>query len=112
TGPLIFGHRVAEIMNGAKASVGSCTLRVVFRSPAPGAPLPDVEDLLICGINDLIFIGFVGESDGFLSNGEPGRLQTTQKGLIGTYFKGNPRRRVGLDAFPAEHIIVTPLAAE
>src|SRR5215467_9688011 len=38
TGPLIFGHRVAEIMNGAKASVGSCTLRVVFRSPAPGAP--------------------------------------------------------------------------
>ena len=103
-GPLLFGHRVAEILAGAQPSVGSSSLNVAFRNPAPGAPLPELEDLLFCRFSDLLFISFVGQADGLLANGQPGRLQTTQTGLIAAYSKANPHSRVALDAFPAEHI--------
>ncbi len=105
-GPLLFGHRVAEILAGAPASVGSCSMNLIFRNPAPGAPLPDLSDLSFCSFNDLLFVSFVGESNGTLSNGQPGLLQTTQTGLIAVYGKANPNSRVALDAFPAEHVVV------
>ena len=35
-GPLLFGNRVAEILAGAQASVGSCTFKLTFRNSAPG----------------------------------------------------------------------------
>jgi len=108
TGPLIFGNRASEILAGAKPSVGSSTLVVVFRNPAPGAPLPDLQELLICRFNDLISLSFVGEANGFLPNGQPGQLQVTQVGLISVYSKANAHSRVALDAFPAEHISVRP----
>jgi len=103
-GPLLFGNRVAEIQAGAPASVGSCTLTIAFRNPAPGAPLPDVEELLFCRFNDLIFISFVGNANGILSNGQSGQLQITQVGLLHAFAQANPHSRVALDAFPAEHI--------
>ena len=105
-GPLLFGNRVAEILGGAEASVGSCSLNVVFRNPAPGAPLPDLEELLICRFGDLLSIAFVGQANGALANGQPGSLQVTQIGLIAAYGKANPHSRVALDAFPAEHIVI------
>jgi len=105
-GPLLFGNRVAEILRGATPSVGSSSLHVIFRNPAPGAPLPDIEELLFCRVGDLLLISFVGQANGELANGQPGQLQTTQKGLIATYGKANPHSRVALDAFPAEHILV------
>ena len=106
TGPLLFGNRVPEILQGAPASVGSCSMNLIFRNPAPGVPLPDIEDLLFCRINDVLFISFVGQANGTLSNGQPGLLQTTQTGLIGAYGKANPKSRVALDAFPAEHVTI------
>jgi len=105
-GPLLFGHRAAEILAGAEASLGSCTLKLVFHNPAPGAPLPDAEELLFCRGADLVFFYFIGQSDGALANGQPGQLQVTQTGLIATSAKANPKSRVAFDAFPAEHIIV------
>jgi len=103
-GPLLFGHRAADILAGAQASLGSCTLKLVFRNSAPGAPLPDVEDLLFCHFADVVFFFFVGQADGTLANGQPGQLQVTQTGLIATSVKANPKSRVAFDAFPAEHI--------
>ena len=105
-GPLLFGNRVAEILGGATPSVGSCTLTVTFHNSAPGADLPDLGDLLSCRFADLIFISFVGQSDGLLANGHSGRLEVTQKGLLHVYAHANPNSRVGLDAFPAEHILI------
>jgi len=105
-GPLLFGHRVAEVMAGAPASVGSCTFNLTFRNPAPNAPLPDVEELFFCRFGDVRFISFVGQSDGRLANGLPGRLEITQKGLLQAFAHANPNSRVALDAFPAEHILV------
>jgi hypothetical protein len=105
-GPLLFGQRAADILAGAQASLGSCSFNVVFRNPAPGAPLPDIEELLLCRFADVIFISFVGQSDGLLANGQPGRLDVTQKGLLQAFAHANPNSRVALDAFPAEHINV------
>jgi hypothetical protein len=103
-GPLLFGHRVADILAGAQPSLGACTLTIVFHNSAPGAALPDIEELFTCRFSDLISVSFVGQSDGTLASGQPGRLQVTQKGLLATFAKANPNSRVGLDAFPAEHI--------
>jgi hypothetical protein len=105
-GPLLFGNRVAEILEGAPPSVGSCTLTLTFRNSAPGADLPDMEELFACRFADLIFISFVGRSDGLLANGHSGRLEVTQKGLLHAYAHANANSRVGLDAFPAEHILI------
>jgi hypothetical protein len=105
-GPLLFGNRVAEVLAGAQPSVGSCTLNLVFRNGAPGAPLPDIEDLFFCRFADLIFVSFVGQSAGVLANGQPGSLEVTQTGLLHAYAQANPNSRVALDAFPAEHILV------
>jgi hypothetical protein len=107
-GPLLFGNRVPEIQNGAEASVGSCSLHVVFRNSAPGALLPEVEELLFCRFGDLLFISFVGQANGTLATGQPGQLQVTQTGLIAPFGKANPHSRVALDAFPAEHILIHP----
>jgi hypothetical protein len=71
--PLLFGHRAAEVLAGAQPSLGSCTLKLVFRNPAPGAPLPDIEELFFCRFADFLSIYFVGQSDGILPNGKPGR---------------------------------------
>ena len=103
-GPLLFGNRVAEILAGAQPSVGSCTLELTFRNSAPGAKLPDIEELLLCRFNDLSFISFVGQANGLLNNGQSGQLQITQVGLLSVFGKANPNSRVALDAFPAEHI--------
>jgi len=105
-GPLLFGHRVAEILAGAPASIGSSSINLIFRNPAPGAPLPDLEELLFCRFNDVLFMSFVGQANGTLSNGQPGLLQTTQTWLNAAYGKANPNSRVALDAFPAEHVII------
>jgi hypothetical protein len=103
-GPLLFGNRVAEIVAGAQASVGSCTFKLTFRNSAPGAQLPDVEELLFCRFNDLISISFAGQADGLLSDGRSGQLQITQVGLLHAFAQANPNSRVALDAFPAENI--------
>jgi hypothetical protein len=105
-GPLLFGNRVAEILAGAQASVGSCTLTLTFRNSAPGAQLPDIEELLFCRFNDLIFISFEGQASGILNNGHSGRLQVTQVGLLHAFGEANQNSRVALDAFPAEHITI------
>jgi hypothetical protein len=105
-GQLLFGTRVAEIQAGAPASVGACKLSVTFRNSAPGAPLPNVEELLFCRFNDLLFISFAGQASGNLSDGKPGRLEVTQVGLLKPFAHANPHSRVALDGFPAEHILI------
>jgi hypothetical protein len=107
-GPLLFGNRVAEVLAGAQPSVGSCTLKLTFRNSAPGAQLPDIEELVLCRFDDLISISFVGQANGTLTDGESGQLQVTQVGLLHAFAQANPNSRVALDAFPAEHINIRP----
>lgn len=45
--PLLFGHRVFDILAGQTPALGSSFLEVVFINTAPGAPLPDLLQLAI-----------------------------------------------------------------
>lgn len=44
--PTIFGSKVKDIEHGAPAAVGPATLNVSFMIAAPGAPLPNLIDVL------------------------------------------------------------------
>jgi hypothetical protein len=51
-GPLLFGHRVDEVLAGASPALAECTLYVVFINTAPGAPLPDLIQLVFAPLRD------------------------------------------------------------
>jgi hypothetical protein len=46
TSPVIFGNRIAEVLDGAEPALGDCTFKIDFRIPFPGAPLLDLVQLL------------------------------------------------------------------
>jgi hypothetical protein len=41
-----FGARAQDVVAGAKAATGKASLDVTFMNPAPGAPVPDLVQLL------------------------------------------------------------------
>jgi len=108
TDPLVFGYRVPDVLGGADASLGESFLQVKFINTAPGAPLPDLEQLIFApepGQEFPSFISFTARADGTLRenfgvpDGTPGRAEVTQTGLFMTKFKGATG-----DAFPGERI--------
>jgi hypothetical protein len=103
-GQLLFGVRARDVLNGATPSLGNCTLKVRFINSAPGAPLPDLIELLFCRFQDLQVLSIYGQASGFLADGSPGRAEVVQTGLIQTSRIANPTSRVALDAYPAEHV--------
>jgi uncharacterized membrane protein len=107
TGTDLFGHTSAEVAAGAQPAIGSCNLKVVLHGPAPGAPLPDLIELLGgCGPWSFMSVDFDGQASGPLPNGAAGRLQVIQTGLVTTAGLANSNSRVALDAFPAEQITI------
>jgi hypothetical protein len=111
---LIFGYARGEVELGAPPTLGDANLQVSFTNTAPGAPLPDFAQLQFCPApgQALERLSIRAQASGPLRaasgfpEGTPGRLEVTQTGLLGTSLKANPRSRVALDAFPAEHVIV------
>lgn len=47
TGPLLFGYKVLDVMAGEQPAVCNSTFRVRFINTAPGAPMPDLLQLVI-----------------------------------------------------------------
>lgn len=113
-GPLQFGHFAPDVLAGADAALGESTLKWVFINTAPGAPLPDLIELLnhLFGAipedgHETISMYFVARASGTLraefgvDDGTPGRAHITQTGtLLRTPFKGKGTA----DGFPAEII--------
>jgi hypothetical protein len=117
TGTLLFGCRAPDVLAGDTPAVGDCTLQVKFINTAPGAPLPDLQELFFCpapGMESLT-LSFTAQAKGpiraafGLPEGTPGFLQTRQTGLLATAAKANPNSRVALDSFPAEKIMIQPI---
>jgi hypothetical protein len=105
SGQVLFGANEAQVAAGAAPSLGSCNLKVVLRGPFPGAPLPDLMELLNgCGAWSFVSIDFNGSASGTLPSGQPGALHVTETGLLTTSGIANPNSRVAYDAFPAENI--------
>lgn len=45
--PTIFGNKAKDVRQGAEAAVGQSCFFVTFTNPSPGAPLPDLVDVLV-----------------------------------------------------------------
>ena len=109
--PIIFGARAADVAIGATPAVGNCTFQLVFINDAPGAPMPDLMQLLWCTgeKQQVLFLGFSGSSIGLTPDGTPAFIQTRQNGLLNVSTIANDNSRVALDAFPAEKVLLKPL---
>lgn len=111
-GQVIFGYSRGEVARGATPVLGDVQVQVAFRNTSPGAPLPDLAQLMDCPEpgQSLEVLSLRARASGPLRaafgvpEGTPGRLEVTQTGLIGTSGIANPRSAVGRDAFPAEHV--------
>jgi len=115
-GPTLFGHRLDEVLAGGDAALADSLLQVTFKNTAPGAPLPDIIQLVNCPDpgQELESISFRARANGTLraafgvADGTAGRLEVTQTGLVAIAGTANPNSRVASDAFPAEKIIIQP----
>jgi hypothetical protein len=95
-------------------SLGDALVQLKFKNTAPGAPLPDFNQLQYCPESGqaLEVISLRARASGPLRaefgvpEGTPGRLEVTQTGLIGTSTIASPRSRLAIDAFPAEKVII------
>lgn len=105
---LVFGHSAAQVFAGADAGLGDDLLTVDFINPAPGAPLPNLTNLIYAPIagQQLKKISVVITADGTLRalfgvpDGTPGMAHTTQRGMFTS--PGLPNN--GQDTYPAEHV--------
>jgi hypothetical protein len=103
--PLLFGARVPDVLAGATPALGQSQLTVVFVNPEPGAPLPDLLDLVGTRFADVRSIAFRASAAGALRaafgvpDGAPGRLAVAQTALFATGFHG-----AVADGFPAERV--------
>jgi len=91
---------------GADAAVGESSLQVRFGNTAPGAPLPDLQQLFgapVPGQEGPSFISFYARADGTLRgnfgvpDGTPGRAEVIETGN-GATGDGFPAERINLNA--------------
>jgi hypothetical protein len=110
TCPLKFGGRwTAEGGLEGEPALGASFLEVKFINTAPGAPLPDLVQLVYFPEEDqeTEFLAFRSSASGQLPNGTPGRAIVVQTGLFGLLKP--PVTNENWDGFPAELIRVLPV---
>jgi hypothetical protein len=88
-GPVLFGHRWNTnlptcTLNGESPTLGTSFLEIKFTNTAPGAPLPDLIQLLFLPASGqgLIEYAFQANATGPLANGAPGMVTVAQTGNI------------------------------
>ena len=106
----VFGSSVAEVIGGRDPGLADSVLTVDFINTAPGAPLPNLLNLIFApgAGQEIKMISFVATAFGPLRpafgvpDETPGSVHTTQRGLYGV-----PGQGQGLDNdFPAERIVI------
>lgn len=110
-GGLLFGNFGSD---GTVPTLGSVLAQIKLSNTAPGAPLPDINQVLSCPEpgQALETISIRARASGPLHEafgvpeGSPGRLEVNQTGLFGTAALVNPHSRLAADPFPAEHVII------
>lgn len=109
-GPLTFGYRAPDVLaGGVTPALGSSLMKFTFINTAPGAPLPDLMQLVFVPEpgQELVSVIFEAVAEGELraasgyAEGSPGRGIVSETGLFMTGFHG----AVG-DGFPAENIVL------
>jgi len=111
---VVFGYSRPEVSRGATPVLGDVQGQISFRNTSPGAPLPDISQLMYCPEpgQSLEVFSLRARASGPLRaafgvpEGTPGRFEMNQTGLLETSGKANPHSAVGRDAFPVENIIL------
>jgi hypothetical protein len=105
-GPLLFGHRVDEVLAGATPALAESTFYLVFINTAPGAPLPDLIQLAFAPLpgQEFKFLSIYARGTGPFPNGSPGEVVIVQSGILVTKGGG-----ATADGFPAERIDLHPI---
>jgi hypothetical protein len=114
TSPLIFGHRAPDVLAGADAALGDVKFQIKFVNTAPGAPLPDIMQLLFAPEpgQEVRMLAIDARATGTLRaafgvpDGTPGHLTDIQSGLFMTHFMGATG-----DGFPVERITIQPVSS-
>jgi hypothetical protein len=107
-GPLLFGHRAPDVLAGKDAALADVLMQVVFINTAPGAPMPDLIQLIAAPLPGQEFksISIAATADGTLRSafgvpdGTPGMASVTQ---IGVLFDKKFTGKTG-DGFAVENI--------
>lgn len=107
SGPLLFGYKVLDVMAGEDAAVCNSTFRVRFINTAPGAPMPDLLQLVIFPEpgQELVAIASQCNARGELRadfgvpEGTPGRAVIRQIGRV----------KDGVLTFPVEKVLLKTL---
>jgi len=88
-GSVVFGHRWNTnspvcTLNGSSPTLGTSFLDIKFTNTAPGAPLPDLMQLLFSPASGqgLVEYTFHANASGPLANGAPGMVTVVQTGNI------------------------------
>jgi len=110
TGTLLFGYRAPDLLSdGMDPALGSSMMKFTFINTAPGAPMPDLMQLvfapeegqeLVSVVFEAVAAGDLREASGY-ADGTPGRAVVSETGLFMSGFHG----AVG-DGFPAENIVL------
>jgi hypothetical protein len=90
SGPLLFGHRALDVFNGLDPTLGTSDMEVRFINTAPGAPLPDLLQLLGSPqpLQAAEYLSIRAQATGTLRpafgvpDGTAGKAETTQSGLL------------------------------
>jgi hypothetical protein len=89
-GPLLFGHYAADVLAGADAAFGTSSVHFSFINTAPGAPLPDLEQLLFFPASGQQFIEYAFQATAMgtlrsafgVPDGTPGTLTAVNTGNV------------------------------
>jgi hypothetical protein len=105
-GPVIFGVRWSEDGNGdcvldGTPALGSSLMKVKFINPQPGAPLPDLVQLVIAPLpgQELRALSIHSEAIGTLADGTPARAKANEVAKV----------KNGALQFAVEKVIIEPL---
>lgn len=116
--PSAFGAQQTDLLANPNLAPGlsKVDMLMVFDNTAPGAPLPDLVLINVCGLGCLppgfafveqdiraVGTGPLHPSSGF-PEGTPGVQAVTQTGIFLTGPFTSPKSRVAFDAFPAERV--------
>jgi hypothetical protein len=105
--PTIVGNRAPDVLAGAPMALGDSLLKLKYVAPGFDAPIPDLLQLLFCGVEGYEFpsrLQFVATASGTRNDdGSPAMVIVTQVGMF-----ANPGQGAVADGFPVENVLIVP----
>ena len=103
--PVIYGRQLVQVLAGAQAALSTCSINLTFINTAPGAPLPDLQQVAFFPSDDqfLTRIGISCSGKGALASGQTASFVIRQLADV---------RKPDQNKFPVENITLHPLGGK